>query len=95
MVLEHEKENWRKEEVMVEVKTSVPSDIYDNVVKRCKNLNLTKAEYLRLLISLDIDVQKYQKLVQYIYILYNDIVSKQEALKLQVTPVYPLLLEPN
>ena len=80
---------------MVEVKTSVPSDIYDNVVKRCKNLNLTKAEYLRLLISLDIDVQKYQKLVQYIYILYNDIVSKQEALKLQVTPVYPLLLEPN
>ena len=95
MVLEHEKENWRKEEVMVEVKTSVPTDIYDNVVKRCKNLNLTKAEYLRLLISLDIDVQKYQKLVQYIYILYNDIVSKQEALKLQVTPVYPLLLEPN
>ena len=80
---------------MVEVKTSVPTDIYDNVVKRCKNLNLTKAEYLRLLISLDIDVQKYQKLVQYIYILYNDIVSKQEALKLQVTPVYPLLLEPN
>lgn len=80
---------------MVEVKTSVPTDISDNVVKRCKNLNLTKAEYLRLLISLDIDVQKYQKLVQYIYILYNDIVSKQEALKLQVTPVYPLLLEPN
>lgn len=80
---------------MVEVKTSVPTDIYDNVVKRCKNLNLTKAEYLRLLISLDIDIQKYQKLVQYIYILYNDIVSKQETLKLQVTPVYPLLLEPN
>lgn len=80
---------------MVEVKTSVPTDIYDNVVKRCKNLNLTKAEYLRLLISLDIDIQKYQKLVQYIYILYNDIVSKQETLKLQVTPVYPLLIEPN
>ncbi len=80
---------------MVEVKTSVPTDIYDNVVKRCKSLNLTKAEYLRLLISLDIDVQKYQKLVQYIYILYNNIVSKQETLKLQVTPVYPLLLEPN
>lgn len=80
---------------MVEVKTSVPTDIYDNVVKRCKNLNLTKAEYLRLLISLDIDIQKYQKLVQYIYVLYNDIVSKQETLKLQVTPVYPLLLEPN
>ena len=77
---------------MVEVKTSVPTDIYDNVVKRCKSLNLTKAEYLRLLISLDIDVQK---LVQYIYILYNNIVSKQETLKLQVTPVYPLLLEPN
>ena len=52
---------------MVEVKTSVPTDIYD----------------------------KYQKLVQYIYILYNNIVSKQETLKLQVTPVYPLLLEPN
>ena len=65
---------------MVEVKTSVPTDIYDNVVKRCKSLNLTKAEYLRLLISLDIDVQKYQKLVQYIYILYNNIVSKQETL---------------
>ena len=80
---------------MVEVKTSVPTDIYDNVVKRCKSLNLTKAEYLRLLISLDIDVQKYQKLVQYIYILYNNIVSKQETLKLHVTPVYPLLLEPN
>ena len=80
---------------MVEVKTSVPTDIYDNVVKRCKSLNLTKAEYLRLLISLDIDVQKYQKLVQYIYILYNNIVSKQETLKLQVTPVYPLLLEPR
>ena len=80
---------------MVEVKTSVPTDIYDNILKRCKNLNLTKAEYLRLLISLDIDIQKYQKLVQYIYILYNDIVSKQETLKLQVTPVYPLLLEPN
>lgn len=80
---------------MVEVKTSVSTDIYDNVVKRCKNLNLTKAEYLRLLISLDIDIQKYQKLVQYIYVLYNDIVSKQETLKLQVTPVYPLLLEPN
>lgn len=80
---------------MVEVKTSVPTDICDNVVKRCKNLNLTKAEYLRLLISLDIDIQKYQKLVQYIYVLYNDIVSKQETLKLQVTPVYPLLLEPN
>ena len=80
---------------MVEVKTSVPTDIYDNVVKRCKSLNLTKAEYLRLLISLDIDVQKYQKLVQYIYILYNNIVSKQETLKLQVSPVYPLLLEPN
>ena len=80
---------------MVEVKTSVPTDIYDNVVKRCKSLNLTKAEYLRLLISLDIDVQKYQKLVQYIYILYNNIVSKQETLKLQVTPVYPLLIEPN
>ena len=80
---------------MVEVKTSVPTDIYDNVVKRCKSLNLTKAEYLRLLISLDIEVQKYQKLVQYIYILYNNIVSKQETLKLQVTPVYPLLLEPN
>ena len=80
---------------MVEVKTSVPTDIYDNVVKRCRSLNLTKAEYLRLLISLDIDVQKYQKLVQYIYILYNSIVRKQETLKLQVTPVYPLLLEPN
>ena len=76
---------------MVEVKTSVPTDIYDNVVKRCKSLNLTKAEYLRLLISLDIDVQKYQKLVQYIYILYNNIVSKQETLKLQVTPVYPFI----
>lgn len=78
---------------MVEVKTSVSPDIYENVLKRCENLNLTKAEYLRLLIEFDIDIQKYQRITQYIYLLYNDIINKQKNLNLHVTPVRSLFLE--
>lgn len=72
---------------IVEVRAYMPSELNDDVVKRSEELEMSKSEYLRMLATLDISVQRYQQLVTYINLLYNRINEIHQKLGVYVTPL--------
>ena len=72
---------------IVEVRAYMPSELNDDVVKRGEELEMSKSEYLRMLATLDISVQRYQQLVTYINLLYNRINEIHQKLGVYATPL--------
>ncbi len=72
---------------IVEVRAYMPSELNDDVVKRSEELEMSKSEYLRMLATLDISVQRYQQLVTYINLLYNRINEIHQKLGVYATPL--------
>ena len=72
---------------IVEVRAYMPSELNDDVVKRSEELEMSKSEYLRMLATLDISVQRYQQLVTYINLLYNRINEIYQKLGVYATPL--------
>ena len=72
---------------IVEVRAYMPSELNDDVVKRSEELEMSKSEYLRMLATLDISVQRYQQLVTYINLLYNRISEIHQKLGVYATPL--------
>lgn len=70
---------------IVEVRAYMPSELNDDVVKRSEELEMSKSEYLRMLATLDISVQRYQQLVTYINLLYNRINEIHQKLGVYAT----------
>jgi len=73
--------------ILVEVRAYIPSELNDDVIKRSEELGISKSEYLRMLVNLDISVQKYQELVTYINLLYNRINDTHQKLSVYATPL--------
>lgn len=73
--------------ILVEVRAYIPSELNDDVIKRSAELNISKSEYLRMLVTLDISVQRYQELVTYINLLYNRINEIHQKLGVYATPL--------
>lgn len=65
----------------------MPSELNDDVIKRSEELEMSKSEYLRMLATLDISVQRYQQLVTYINLLYNRINEIHQKLGVYATPL--------
>lgn len=72
---------------MVEVRSYMPNDLNEDIIKRSEELEISKSEYLRLLASLDVSVQRYQQLVTYINLLYNRINDIHQKLGIYATPL--------
>lgn len=72
---------------IVEVRAYMPSELNDDVVRRSEELEMSKSEYLRMLATLDISVQRYQQLVTYINLLYNRINEIHQKLGVYATPL--------
>lgn len=72
---------------MIEVRTYMSRELNDEVVKRSKELGMSKSVYMRLLASLDIAVQRYQELTTYINLLHNRINEFHQELGIYATPL--------
>lgn len=73
--------------ILVEVRAYIPSELNDNIIKRSVELDISKSEYLRTLVTLDVSVQKYQELVTYINLLYGKINDTHQKLGIYATPL--------
>lgn len=73
--------------ILVEVRAYIPSELNDDVIKRSEELDISKSEYLRMLVTLDISVQRYQELVTYINLLYGKINDTHQKLGIYATPL--------
>ena len=65
----------------------MPSERNNDIVKNSEELEMSKSEYLRMLATLDISVQRYQQLVTYINLLYNRINEIHQKLGVYATPL--------
>ena len=74
--------------ILVEVRAYIPSELNDDVIKRSEELDISKSEYLRMLVTLDISVQRYQELVTYINLLYSKINDTHQKLGIYATPLH-------
>ena len=72
---------------MEQVKVSIPSPMKDQIKERTEKLGLSNSEYLRLLATLDISIQRYQNLVTYVNLLYNKINDIQVQLGIYSAPI--------
>lgn len=72
---------------MIEIRTYMSRELNDEVVKRSKELGMSKSEYMRLLASLDIAVQRYQELTTHINLLHNRINEFHQELGIYATPL--------
>ena len=72
---------------MEQVKVSIPSPMKDQIKTRTEKLGLSNSEYLRLLATLDISIQRYQNLVTYVNLLYNKINDIQVQLGIYSAPI--------
>jgi len=72
---------------MEQVKVSIPSPMKDQIKARTEKLGLSNSEYLRLLATLDISIQRYQNLVTYVNLLYNKINDIQVQLGIYSAPI--------
>ena len=63
------------------------SDLNNEVTRRSEELGISKSEYMRLLVSLDISVQRYQQLITYINLLHNRINEIHSKLDIYATPL--------
>lgn len=72
---------------MSEIRVSVTSELKNLIKTRSDGLGITGPEYLRMLINLDISLQRYQSLVTYINVLYNKINDLQGNLGVYATPI--------
>lgn len=75
--------------MLVECRSYLPVDLSEDVTKRTEELNISKSEYLRTLATLDISIQMYQKLCNYLNYLYNNINNIQNQLGMFSTPLEP------
>lgn len=65
---------------MLEVRCYLPRDIFDNIEKRCNELNIAKSEYLRLLATLDVYSENYKHFMSYFNLLDQNIKEIQKKL---------------
>lgn len=72
---------------MSEIRVSVSGNLKDHIKSRSEELGVTSPEYLRMLASLDISIMRYQSLVTYINILYNNINDLHHKLGMYATPL--------
>ena len=72
---------------MEQVKVSIPGPMKDQIKARTEKLGLSNSEYLRLLATLDISIQRYQNLVTYVNLLYNKINDIQVQLGIYSAPI--------
>lgn len=72
---------------MVEVRAYMSSDLNEQITNRSEELEISKSEYMRLLASLDISIQRYQQLITYINLLHNRINEIHSKLGIYVTPL--------
>ena len=70
----YEKGGIKVQDHSVNVKMYLPLTLLANIDERCKKLNITRSEYLRMLTMLDISLQKKMKYEQYLGDL-NDILN--------------------
>jgi len=70
---------------VLEVRCYLPRDIFDNIEKRCSDLNIAKSEYLRLLATLDVYSQNYQHFLSYFNLLDKNIKEIQRKLGMIAT----------
>lgn len=77
---------------MAEIKVSISKDMKEVIKDRAKELDVSCPEYLRTLVNLDISIQRYQELMYYSNMLYNNILFSQEKLGIVATPLQELSL---
>lgn len=72
---------------MAEIRVSVANELHDLIKSRAEELDITNPEYIRMLVNLDISLQRYQSLVTYINVLYNKINDLHHRLGIYATPI--------
>ena len=72
---------------MTDIRISLSSELKDLVKARSEELNLSSSEYFRMLVDLDISLQRYQCLATYVNVLYNRINDLQNKLGVHATPL--------
>ncbi len=72
---------------VAEMKFSVSDDYKKVINQRASSLNISNAEYFRLLVNLDISLNRYQMLIKNADYLYERINSYQQALGMYSTPL--------
>ncbi len=72
---------------MIEVRSYIPTELNDNLMKRSNDLGISKSEYIRLLVTLDISTQRYQKFVTYTNMLFDQISNIQSKLDIYSAPI--------
>lgn len=77
---------------MAEIRVSIPDDMKEIINDRSMELNISCPEYLRILVNLDISLQRYQQLMTYTNILYNNILQSQDQLGIYATPLQEIPL---
>lgn len=69
------------------IKVSVNDELKEKISSRADDLGVSNSEYLRIVATLDLNIQKYQRLVTYINVVYNDILDLQERLNQYANPL--------
>ena len=74
----------------MKITSYVSKDLYESIVLRSQALGVSQSEYLRMLVTLDIAIQKYLDVSPKLNNLHNKIVGMQD--KLGMYP--PILMDP-
>ena len=72
---------------MAEIKVSVTDDMKNLIKKRSEKLGISNSEYLKILVNLDLSIERYQSLATYLNILYNRINNSHQKLGNYATPL--------
>ncbi len=75
---------------MTDLRISVSDDLKSFIKERADELEMSCSEYIRTLAYLDISVQRYQNLVDYVFMTYDRINDMQNRLNMTAIPLQKL-----